>query len=268
MDKISKRQWWLYALYSLLFLIIPFFTSPDFSWDFSFIRVSGFKESFLSYFLLLVFFFLNSFVLLPKFYFQRKMWQFWSIIVVCFLIYSFIPMQIFPHFVRGSHFAHQFPGAAGKMMPPIMRPPRHHSPIGFIITRYVTQFALVGLFSYSIASNLRWKQTEKARVEAEISYLKAQINPHFLFNSLNSIYALAIDKSDETADAVVRLSGLMRYVLTDASQDHVPLHREIDYISNYISLQEIRITEQTKFSFSVDGNPGANISPDADDTVY
>lgn len=259
MDTTAKRRWWLYAGYSLLFLLVPVVTSPDFGLDFHFLSVQGFRENFLSYFLLLLFFFLNTFFLLPQFYFPRKLWIFWGTIVLCFLIYALVPMQIFPHIMRHGAWEHKLPRLTVDMLAGAHH---HHPRFGFLVTRYVSQFALVGLFSYSIAVNLRWKETEKARLNAELSYLKAQINPHFLFNSLNSIYALAIEKSDDTADAVVRLSGLMRYVISEASQDFVPLSKEIEYISNYISLQETRISAQTKFSFSVSGDVnGKQIAP-------
>lgn len=259
MDYTAKRRWWLYAGYSLLFLLVPVFTSPDFGLDLHFLKVQGFRENFLSYFLLLLFFFLNTFYLLPQFYFPRKLWVFWGIIALCFLVYAFVPMQIFPHIVRHRHWEGRLPRAAMNMIPEAHH---RHPRFGFLVTRYVTQFALVGLFSYSIAVNLRWKETEKARLNAELSYLKAQINPHFLFNSLNSIYALAIEKSDETPDAVVRLSGLMRYVISEASQDYVALSKEIEYIGNYIALQETRISPQTKFSFIVKGDAyGKQIAP-------
>lgn len=258
-DTTAKRRWWLYAVYSLLFLLVPVFTSPDFGLDFRFLKIQGFRENFLSYFLLLLFFFLNTFYLLPKFYFPRRLWIFWGVIFLCFFLYTFLPMQIFPHIVRHGHWEEKLPKMAANMLPDAHH---HHPRFGFLITRYVTQFALVGLFSYSIAINLRWKETEKARLNAELSYLKAQINPHFLFNSLNSIYALAIEKSDDTADSVVRLSGLMRYVISEASKDFVPLSKEIEYISNYISLQETRISPQTKFSYSVTGDSnGKQIAP-------
>ena len=74
--------------------------------------------------------------------------------------------------------------------------------------------------------NNRWKKSEKEKLDAELSYLKAQINPHFLFNTLNSIYSLAIIKSDDVASSIVKLSNMMRYVLSESSNEFVILHRE------------------------------------------
>ena len=96
--------------------------------------------------------------------------------------------------------------------------------------------------STMIKINNRLKQTEKEKIDAELSYLKAQINPHFLFNTLNSIYSSAIEENaDNTATAVVKLSGMMRYVISEAHHDYVPLEKEINYITDYIELQKIRL---------------------------
>ncbi|WP_227658788.1 sensor histidine kinase [Flavobacterium haoranii] len=95
-----------------------------------------------------------------------------------------------------------------------------------------------------------------------MSYLKAQINPHFLFNTLNSIYALTIIKSDEAPNAVLKLSSMMRYVVTESSQDFVPLSKEIEYINDYITLQKLRMNNDVNFSFNFVGNEtGKVIAP-------
>jgi sensor histidine kinase YesM len=99
----------------------------------------------------------------------------------------------------------------------------------------------------------QWKRTRKEKLQAELSYLKAQINPHFLFNTLNSIYALAIDKSDHTATAVVKLSGMMRYVLSEAHRDLVSLQKELEYISGYIELQRLRLDDSVQLHFAITG---------------
>jgi sensor histidine kinase YesM len=106
------------------------------------------------------------------------------------------------------------------------------------------------------------KQSEKEKLKAELSYFKAQINPHFLFNTLNTIYSLAIQKAGNTAEAVVKLSGMMRYVLSDASHDYVALEKEIGYISDYIELQKIRFGETVRIDYQpCDPDSGKSIAP-------
>ena len=83
------------------------------------------------------------------------------------------------------------------------------------------------------------KEMENQKLGAELSLLKSQINPHFFFNTLNSIYSLAIVKSDRTPEAVMKLSELMRYIIYDTERKLVPLSKEVEYIANYIELQRL-----------------------------
>ncbi len=87
---------------------------------------------------------------------------------------------------------------------------------------------------------------ENQKLGAELSLLKSQINPHFFFNTLNSIYSLAIVKSDRTPEAVLKLSELMRYIIYDTERKVVPLSKEVEYIANYIELQRLRLPDEVK----------------------
>jgi sensor histidine kinase YesM len=120
---------------------------------------------------------------------------------------------------------------------------------------YLFMFIIVYLFSFAIYIYEQWQSTKEQMLNTEISFLKAQINPHFLFNTLNSIYALTLVKSDKSPDAVVRLSGMMRYAVSEANFSQVPLSKEVDYISNYIELQKLRITEKIMITYEVVGDP-------------
>ncbi len=84
-----------------------------------------------------------------------------------------------------------------------------------------------------------------AKMQAELSMLQAQITPHFFFNSLNTIYSLALSKSDKAPDAIITLSDMMRYVLTDAKKDWISLSQEADYLQRYVELQELRLPRKT-----------------------
>jgi sensor histidine kinase YesM len=102
----------------------------------------------------------------------------------------------------------------------------------------------------------RLKQAQQDKLDAELSYLKAQINPHFLFNTLNSIYSLAITRSELTAAAVLKLSEMMRYVTTEAHSELVLLEKEINYVSNYIELQRIRLGKTVRIDYQTTGTSG------------
>ncbi|MBC7748428.1 MAG: sensor histidine kinase [Methylotenera sp.] len=104
-------------------------------------------------------------------------------------------------------------------------------------------------------------QIEAEQTSSELARLKAQINPHFLFNTLNGIYGLALTKSDKTAEYLLKLSSIMRYTLSETSSEKVPLENEINYLHNYIALQKIRLTETTRIDFTVTGNIDAQQIP-------
>jgi len=113
-------------------------------------------------------------------------------------------------------------------------------------------FGMAPLAWFEIARQLRVEEEirqkiDKDRLEAllklketELKLLKSQIQPHFLFNTLNNLYALALDKSDRTPDLIIRLSDMLSYIVYDCKSEKVPLTKEIDFIKNYIELQKVR----------------------------
>ena len=100
------------------------------------------------------------------------------------------------------------------------------------------------------------RNLEKAKLSAELSSLKQQIHPHFLFNTLNSLYGLAYINDDEaTAEGIAKLSRMMRYMIYETKDEMVSLLREIAYIEDYIDLQKLRIHEGAKVQFELKGDP-------------
>ncbi len=102
----------------------------------------------------------------------------------------------------------------------------------------------------------RRENEEKAKLqkEMELNYLKEQVNPHFLFNSLNSIYSLSRQQSSETPEVVMQLSELMRYQLESSKKDTVLLKEELEFVENYLLLEEKRLSKRCSVEFSVDGD--------------
>lgn len=109
------------------------------------------------------------------------------------------------------------------------------------------------LLSLSVQTANRLRQVETDQLQAELRQLRAQIQPHFLFNTLNSIYALALRQDPRTADTVVQLSEFMRYTTYDAHADTVLLQNEINYIGNYIDLQKARLREAVTVDYRLTG---------------
>jgi len=106
------------------------------------------------------------------------------------------------------------------------------------------------------------QEISRQKLEAELKMLRSQIQPHFLFNSLNSIYALSMKKSDETPDMIIKLSGILDYLLYECDAERVSLEKEIEVIQNYIELQQVRFGDKLKMSFEVKGdNSNLKIAP-------
>ncbi len=103
---------------------------------------------------------------------------------------------------------------------------------------------------------------ENETMQSELRFLRAQINPHFLFNTLNSLYALTLKKSDRAPNIVIKLSEIMRYMLYECNDKKVALQKEIDYIRNYLDLERLRHKNQVRIDLDIKGNvEGQKIAP-------
>jgi LytS/YehU family sensor histidine kinase len=104
---------------------------------------------------------------------------------------------------------------------------------------------------------------EKGKLEAELKLLKSQINPHFLFNTLNNLYVLALNSSNRAPEVVYKLSQLMSYMLYESNQTHVALGKEIQYVQNYIALEKIRYGDRLDVALNifVEDTEGIQIPP-------
>ena len=97
------------------------------------------------------------------------------------------------------------------------------------------------------------KELESQTLQSELKFLKSQINPHFLFNTLNSLYALTLKKSDLAPEIVLKLSEMMRYMLYECNEKEVPLHKEINYMQNYLELEKLRHGAKMLINLKVNG---------------
>ena len=120
-----------------------------------------------------------------------------------------------------------------------------------------TVFLVVGttvrVYEQLLRNDRKKQLIESEKTSTELQFLKNQINPHFLFNSLNSIYSLTIQKSNDAPEAVITLSELMRYMLYQTNDEYVLLKSEIDFIQNYMKLQRLRIVNNEHININVHG---------------
>jgi sensor histidine kinase YesM len=120
--------------------------------------------------------------------------------------------------------------------------------------------AIVSIAVKSVQKNNRIekekKEIEKAHLESELNQLKQQLNPHFLFNTLNNIYSLIAKDQEKAQESVHMLSHMMRYVLYESRADFLPVSKEISFINNYINLMKLRLGSNVKLNISVEDCPG------------
>lgn len=236
----------------VLFLSLPILFSPESLTLRSYLTNPPTQRDLIIYVLMLGVFYANYFVLIPKYYFTRKYGVFILLNALCLAGLILLPSLLLPH--------------------PIPRIPRFMPPPGFgpgprsfrfrDLSQHLFLFLVVLFFALLLTIRDRLRQAEEEKLHAELAYLKAQINPHFLFNTLNSIYALALERSDQTAGAVVKLSSMMRYVLLEAGRDRVPLEQEIAYLTDYTSLQQTRFEDALHLDFTVTGQAeGKTLAP-------
>ena len=212
--------------------------------------------------------YLNMEVLVPK-YFITKRYLTYFLCMIVLLILAFLLMEQLAsgllgdlEFFKGRNIPGDRPKGPGFAKPP--RPfPKGFSPgrslagLNFILTVAIVSLSTAIKTSQAILH--REKESAQLRSEnldAELKFLRSQINPHFLFNALNNIYNLSLKKSDSTPTFIVKLSEILRYIIYDCNEQKVPLLKEIDYIKNYIDLQKLRDPEITNVKLSVSGNVG------------
>ncbi|NOR75487.1 MAG: hypothetical protein GQ525_10050 [Draconibacterium sp.] len=132
-----------------------------------------------------------------------------------------------------------------------------HSAFFFATLGYIVITSLLKLIKEWLAMqdlNLKLAKSERQKLEAELKSLKGQLNPHFLFNSLNNIYSLALIKSDKVPELILKLSDLMRHIIYESKENYISLDKELDFVDNFIALQKIRTADQTKIKYTINGN--------------
>jgi two-component system, LytTR family, sensor kinase len=178
----------------------------------------------LIHFALIGFYYLNSNVLIPRLLLNKKAILYSFLVLVYYLIFIFNFKALVVYADPKTGFS----------------PPQE---VVNVVSRLIATlvFLLVLLASTGIRLTQKWYAIEKEKVETELSFLKAQINPHFLFNTLNSIYTLALKNDSQTSNAVMQLSTMMRYVTVEAKSDTVSLEKELQYVRHFVALQQLRM---------------------------
>lgn len=121
----------------------------------------------------------------------------------------------------------------------------------------VTGFSLAIELTFELFRQILSRQeVEAEKNKAELALYKAQINPHFLFNTLNTLYALVLSGSDKTESAFVKFSGILRYMYSQSSSEFIPAEQEVDYIRQYVDLQKLRLNHHTQVELTTEISNG------------
>ena len=220
----------------------------------------------LLYFYGFVLFYLNYFFLTPHYLLPKKYFTF-SISILVIVLFSLLAVdplirQLSVHdFVRKepSEFNalslfDDFQGnrpTDNKFFGPMMLPGMF-----FLLFTFLTFSSSVRIFQKLKREEDINRQYQHEKLNAELMLLRQQVNPHFLFNSLNNIHSLANRKSDLTSEAIMKLSAILRYMLSENPNTEIPLSREIALIENYIDLQKLWMKNEIKVDFVVDNLTG------------
>lgn len=208
-----------------------------------------------------VIFYVNRFVFIPYLFEQKKYLLYGLVFAGLFILVFWLkPFDAVMSSVRET----QGGPPPGMMEPDVFNerpkmPERMQRESHFDIMSVIL-FLLVWLLSSAMFVFRQWRLTEQRALQAEaekanaeLSFLKAQVNPHFLFNTLNNIYSLAVSKSEHTAESIMKLSNIMRYITDEAREDKVDLQQELDCMRDYIDLQQLRLGNNAQVMFTVSG---------------
>lgn len=181
---------------------------------------------------LIGFFYVNMYLLVPRVLTRKNWLAYAGAIVVCFLVVLALNQLIDYALIRDG-----------------FRPGR---PVYFVTINFLLVFGLSTALRLSgdrIQFEREREQRENENLKSELSLLRSQISPHFMFNVLNSLASLARKKSDQLEPVIIQLSQLMRYMLYDAGDKRMSVSREIDYLTNYIDLQKLRFGNDIAITF-------------------
>jgi hypothetical protein len=274
----------IYLFLWLIFLVIPFITN-DYNRQSGFIRICYDWLRMLPFILV---FLINNFWLLPAFLFKSKRIIYLSSLLVVIgsvsvlflvispLIHKNDPKILEQRILQDPHYGREemnpmgpVPGNNPPVTPEILNPGRNKNQIQgrelpvpnrsmLVIINTVLISLLVAGFNTAIAVTNRWFENEQAKKEieqehmrSELAFLQSQISPHFFMNTLNNIHSLIEGDQKLAQEAVLKLSGLMRYLLYDSGRGTTTLQKEIDFIKSYVELMELRVDKSIKVTLGL-----------------
>jgi sensor histidine kinase YesM len=189
--------------------------------------------------------YLTVYYLLPKFLFKRRYWEFVLIFLVSAAAFIII-QRVLLYYISYPYFYPDYVSKAGAFW--------NINPFYSFLNIYtvVALFASIKLLKYWYQNQQTKTELENKNKTSELALLRTQLNPHFLFNTLNNIDSLIMTNQELASDAIIKLSDIMRFMLYDTSTDTVSLDKEINYLKSYISLQQMRLKDPGFVKVNID----------------
>ena len=233
----------------------------QYAWDGTdYIRLEYSPDIWVDFLMSIVLVYVNLYILLPKFYYPKKYGRYIGCLCACLLIGG-----IYSRFMGWSY---TIPWE--KVHNPSMtsnEPTNFYIPIR-ILRNSLNYFPIIGITMFlqllqnAYANEQRMRALEEEKHQAEMDLLKAQVRPHFFFNTLNSLYALTMVKSDKGPEVVLQLSELMHYMLYEANAAQVSLTTEITHLHNYIGIEQLRFGDRLNLQLETpNSTTGRMIAP-------
>ncbi len=231
----SNRVVYHTAFWVALVLFYTFLTGTKHGFWFTF------SNEIINVFFYAVAVYFNLFYLIPNFLTEKKFIRYCALFMLTVLVVT--PLKIFVmYFVLSGH---------PEMQESLVKNQALYFMLTFLMMGLSTIFKIITEW---IRHEREKQELEKQNMQSELRFLKSQINPHFLFNTLNNLYALTLKKSDKAPEIVIKLSEMMRYMLYECNERRVPLSKEVNYIKNYLDLERLRQGKNVDIAFTVNGN--------------
>lgn len=191
--------------------------------------------------------YLNVYYLMPRFLFARKYVSYAALMLLALFIMLVVKFN-FTYYLVSSNVMPETSFEVSEIT-------LNYAIITMLGELYVISFATsIKITVDWLREHKKLNDLEKRQLSTELKFLRSQVSPHFFFNTLNNIYSLALEKSDKAPQIILKLSELMRYLLYNTKEKRQDLHRELEFIQNYLDLEQIRFDHKLKIEVNITGN--------------
>lgn len=254
---IISRKVLLHSLFWIIMLLVVF-TTENWQYEKAF-QWSMFAHFVFAFIIFAIVSYFNIYFLVPR-YFKKKKYGLYALLLIAAMVLGALLTVGFRTFTSNFVFALN----AEKF---------YHKDHGIYYFVHILfgelMFILATTFFFILEEwirlqsiTIKLKEIENDKTQSELQALKAQINPHFLFNTLNNIYSHSLEKSPKTPEMILKLSSLMSYILYECHEGEVPVSNEIEFVNNYLALEKLRFEDQIDIHLSVSENyTGKKIAP-------